>query len=706
MKPNLFNHTLLAVGVAAALGVSTTAMATSSGAVSNDADAIENMATAVYSVGTGADAVEQLPVKSNKVTVNISETANFSLVATGGSKPTDDKNEDIAATPNTSTQFNHILANNGNVSDTYTIETTGNNSDIVTKEPSYALDSAPIDYIIQPIGGGTLSQEQSDALTALGQAESGKINSGGSIQLPPGLEAALSYQVDTGDKTGGDIGVGTLTATSTFISGVTDATEAQKKLTNENQSIVSLPVFKIEKSATCQSKTNCNSFDLNGETTSGIDYSIKVTNVTTDYSVTADNFVIRDVLPAGMTFNTNQTLPSGVSIDTAGMDGNRQVIDITVDSLAVAASVEVKFNVNVDVPILRAAGTATNHATVYDSYDDTTPNPDDTNSYDITDSTDENGTDPSTDNNPNVPGDGPGTPGEDTTPTITFTDRDISITDADDQEVPVTGEVTYTHTITNNGNEDEGNSSAADGIKRPIVITITDPDDTNPLSVSSPYYSTDGGTTKLPLVDNGDGTYQLPDDVILVPNTAADGDTPILGSTVEIGYTVVSAGTNDDIDVTKETNTITVTPGGDFAPTVDPLTNETTIRGLKLVKLAAVVPANGSQSLTCPTGTGLDTLSFSDGTTTALNAEPFDCIVYKITATNTFETKVLTTVTLSDKKALWNAQATYQGDVKGLIGTSTTGVAKDDSGDYITTTLDTLPAEGTGTMTFSIKVNP
>lgn len=701
MKPNLFNHTLLAVGVAALMGVSTGAMAATpkSGPVTKGADGINNQATALYKVGNDADF--QPEVKSNIVTVNISETANFSLVAIDGEYATDNMNEDIAATPGANTTFNHILANNGNVTDTYTIATTGDDSDIVTKEPDYALDSADIDYIIQPIGGGTLSTEQSNALTALNQPVSGTISSGGSIQLPPGLEAALSYEVATpADKIGGAIGVGTLTATSTFISGVTNATEAQKKLINENQSIVSLPVFKIEKSATCQSKTNCNSFDLNGDTTSGIDYSIKVTNVKTDYSVTADNFVIRDVLPAGMTFNTNQTLPSGVSIDTAGMDGNRQVIDITVDSLAVAASVEVKFNVNVDVPALRAAGTATNHATVYDNYDDTTPNPDITDGFDISDSTDENGTDPSTDNNPNVPGDGPGTPGEDTTPTITFTDRDISITDADDQEVAVEGEVTYTHTITNNGNENEG------GTDRPIVITITDPDDTNPLSVSSPYYSTDGGTTKLSLVDNNGGTYQLPDTVILVPNISTDPQNPTPGSTVEIGYTVVSDGTNADIDVTKETNTITVTPGGDFAPTVPTLTNETSIQGLKLVKLAAVVVANGDQSLTCPTGTGLDTLNFSDGTNTAIDATPFDCIVYKITATNTFTTKDLTDVTISDEKSQWDAQSTYQGDLEGLIAGSATNVTDDDAGLALTSEFSTLASSTEGTMTFSIKVNP
>lgn len=702
MKPNLFNHTLLAVGVAAALGLSTGAMAatisdpTKSGSVSKGAAAIDNMASAVYKVGTGADAVEQPKVDSNKVTVNISETASFSLVAIDGSSATDEKNEDIAATPNTTTEFNHILANNGNVSDTYTIETTGNNSDIITKEPSYALDSADIDYTIQPIGGGTLSTEQSDALTALNQAVSGTISSGGSIQLPPGLEAALSYQVATGDKTGGDIGVGTLTATSTFI---TAAEPAKAELINENQTIVTVPVFKIEKSATCQSKTNCNSLDLNSADTD-IDYSIKVTNVKTDYSVEADNFVIRDVLPKGMKLNGDVTLPSGATVVTTGTDADgRQIIDVTVPSLAVAADLTVSFKVEIEVDVLRAAGSATNHATVYDSYDDTTPNPDDPNSYDITDSTDD------TLDSPNVPedGDGPGTPGEDTTPTITFTDRDISITDADDQEVAVEGEVTYTHTITNNGNENEG------GTDRPITITITDPDTSNPLSIDKtnnvPYYSTDGGVTKLPLIDNGNGTYTIPDSVTLVPNEAADGETPTTGSTVEIGYTVISDGTNDDIDVTDETNTVTVTPGGDLAPTVPDVTNTTEIQGLKLVKLAAVVPGTDN-SLTCPTGVGLNSLTFTDGTTTAIDATPFDCIVYKITATNTFKTKALTAVTLSDLTKQWKAQATYQTDAAGSTGSSNTGMTGAGDNETISTTFATLPKEGTGTMTFSIKVNP
>lgn len=704
MKSNTFNYSLLAVGVATLMGLSTGAMAATptSGPVIGGAAAIENVATAKYKVGT--DTNFQPEVTSNKVIVSISETANFSLVATTDGT-VDDKNVNIAATPNTTTEFNHTLTNNGNVTDTYTIETTGNNSDIVTKDPSYALDSADIDYIIQPIGGGTLSTEQSNALTALNQPVSGTISSGGSIQLPPGLEAALSYQVATGDKKGGAIGVGTLTATSTFIATV-DSTKAE--LINENQSIVKLPVFKIEKSATCQgNNNNCDSFDLNADNTD-LTYSIKVTNVTTDYSANADNIVFRDQLPEGMTlvsgsvkFGAASVADNSLTITTAN---NHQTLQGTLPSLAVGEDITVSFKVSIDKEKLKATGSATNHVTLYDNYDDSVPNPDNTtDGFDISDSTDD------AIDNPNLPNgvEGQGNIGEDTSSTITFTDRNLTISAGTTEEVPVQGEVTYSHTITNEGNENEG------GTDRPITITLTDPDTGNALSIdkttNTPYYSTDGGNTKTPLTDNGDGTYTLP--VTLVPNTAADGQTPTAGSTVEIGYTVKSDGTSDgevgttDNDIgLEETNSVTLTPAvvDGIDAQAKTVTNTTTIQGLKLEKLAAVFSATGIEDLNCPT----DTSGLTFGRGADINAKPYDCIVYKITATNTFETKVLTTVTLSDEKALWNAQATYQGDVKGLIGTSTTGVAKDDSGDFITTTLDTLPAEGTGTMTFSIKVRP
>ena len=278
------------------------------------------------------------------------------------------------------------------------------------------------------------------------------------------------------------------------------------------------------------------------------------------------------------------------------------------------------------------------------------------------------------------------------------------------KEVAVKGEVTYTHTITNDGNEQEGNSTDADGVKRPIQITITDPtaktDGTEPLTVTDVYYTTDNGVTKTPLVlvSAADGTYKLPDDVIIEPDAS-----------VEIGYTVKSTGKsegpvvgNTDAVVADgqinhinrfEENQVTLTPGGDFATTIPPIapvTNKTTIRGLKLVKLAAV-------DYKC-TGT-LDTV-YADGSTT-INAAPLDCISYKITATNTFtDNTAITALTLSDVTKQWKAQATYQpATASSPSGTAPviTGTGDDEA---IVTTITTLGGGASADLIFSIRVNP
>ena len=66
MKSNNFNYSLLAVGVAAVMGISTGATAAVSG-TSTKSPTIVNVAEATYSVNN----VEQPKVKSNAVTVNI-----------------------------------------------------------------------------------------------------------------------------------------------------------------------------------------------------------------------------------------------------------------------------------------------------------------------------------------------------------------------------------------------------------------------------------------------------------------------------------------------------------------------------------------------------------------------------------------------------------------------------------------------------------
>ena len=698
MKSNTFNYSLLAVGIAAVMGLSTGANAgTDSGNTNNGAAAINNQAKATYFIGT----VKQPDVQSNTVSVSVTETAKFTLLAIDGTSPTDDKNEGIATTPKGSATFRHTLKNDGNVRDTYTITTTGDNDEtITTAAPSYALASAAVSYTIDVTA---LTSEQRTSLIASnsgmtinGNSATGTINSGGTITLLPKLTAVLNYSVTTPDVIGGSIGVGTLTATSTFITNATSTGTKISKLVNENQTVVRLPVFAITKTAACQGNTDCSNLNLNGDNTE-VTYSIKVENVTTGYSADATNVVFKDQLPAGMTlvpgsvkFGTVAVADSALTITKEAGAAGRQTLQGTLPSLIVGENITVEFRVTTDKTILSTAGSATNDVTLYDNYDDTIPNPNGT--FDFADSTNET----SSDNKPKVSADGPNTVGKDTRSTITFIDRNLTIVQDDAKEIGVKGDtVTYTQTITNNGNAPEG------GENRPINIKITDPAG-DVLKTTAPYYVTANGD-KIPLTAGVNaGEYVIPPAVVLAKDQS-----------VVIGYTVVSDGKSEgpigsaNNDIGKlEANIVTLTPGGTTAPTASSITNTTTIQGLSLVKLAAVVQANGNQNLSCPIGTAADSLTFSDGVTTAINAKPFDCIVYRIQATNTFKTKELSTIVLTDEKAQWDSRATYQTDVRGLSNGTSTGVTSNDTGNSIITTLATLPAEKIGTMTFSIKVKP
>ena len=684
MKSNTFNYSLLAVGVAALMGVSTGAMAAETNLGVQAGTAIKNVATAEYKVGD----VDQPKVTSNEVIVSVNETPNFSLV----SNITDnDNNPDTAinqeATPGGLTPFTHLLTNEGNITDTYTIATNAINTSI-DGTPDYTFGSAEVSYSIDVSG---LTTEQLAELQTLnpntnysvsGTTATGTLTTtNNELTLLPGLVAELSYNAPTdADQEGGDTGEGNITATSSVITG-------RPTLTNENQTLVKLPVFKIEKSATCNGVTNtpCTSLNLNDKTNTDVNYSIKVTNVTTNYSKAADNFVIRDVLPLGMTLDSSGvTTPSGLTVDSAGTDASgRQVIDITVPSLAVGADLTVNFTVNVDKAAILAAGnTVTNDATVYDNYNDTTPdttNKDNIDS-DISDSTDDNI------DNPKVPADGDGTNGEDTTPTITLTDRSLTITDGTTKEVPVKGSVGYSHTIENEGNANEG------GTTRPINITITDPNGDTPLDVINPVYvDTNNVEQPLEVIDASTGQYKLPDSVILAPN-----------QTVEIRYTVNSVGDNTNLD-DSDTNELTVTSTGTDASS-DTAQNTTTIKGLTLLKQAAL-------QVQCTGAIGTYQGTLGSSTTATFTAQPGDCIYYQITATNTFtnvSNTVIENVVVSDKTNKWGTQATYTGDADATSSTGTSaGLDTDSDGDAaVITNLGTLVSGASANLTFAVKVNP
>lgn len=121
MKSNTFNYSLLAIGVAAVLGLSTAASAVETPTTTTGVD-ITNQATANYSVAGQA----QPEAKSNIVKVSVSQQVSFSLTANNndtaqGGALNDDKNQNIAVTPNGFVLFEHTLKNTGNTTDTYDI---------------------------------------------------------------------------------------------------------------------------------------------------------------------------------------------------------------------------------------------------------------------------------------------------------------------------------------------------------------------------------------------------------------------------------------------------------------------------------------------------------------------------------------------------------------------------------------------------------
>ena len=699
MKPNSFKYSVLAVGVAAVMGISTGAMAADGVAISSDAAPINNVATASYSVGT----VAQPEVKSNTVTVNVSETANFSLVATINETNKDvNANKNQTATPGGTTTFTHALTNTGNVTDTYTVNTTAlNDSTITTAVPDYALGiSNAITYTIVQADDKALTTEQKAALTALSQSITGTLTNGGTIKLPPGLKADLSYAAATpSDSTGNNKGVGTLTATSAFF---TTAKAPKPTLVNENQTIVRLPTFKITKSA-------ASNVDLSVANPQ-IAYTIIVTNAITDYSAAATDFVIRDVLPAGL------SLPNGAASDvtvtgaagtpTISTISGRQAIDVAVANLPVGESRTITFTVNVDKTKYTTAGSSvTNNVAVYDKFVgsvNTLPAAPIVNTnYDILDSTD------NTLDVTRVPGgaDQSGGAGVDTPATTSFSNRSLTLVAATIREIAPTtsttsgntaGQVTHVATITNLGQDIEGDTN------NPLTLTITDGTNTAVDPVLSQFflvYTAPGGTAGQPIAV----TPTKNGNVYTINSSQFPGGIPKDGK-LEVRYNMSSTAA---VIGSTESTVVKLTAAGNGAPTIPPITDITNVKGLTLLKQAAVqVDCSG----TVPTYQGV---LGNTPTTITDTAKPGDCIYYKITANNTFTSASgtsITSVVLSDLTNQWKPKSTYQSSTASSStgGASTVTIANPNvaATEAVTTTLGTLAAGASGNLTFAVKVNP
>lgn len=690
MKSNTFNYSLLAVGVAAVMGVSTGAnAATPATAATAGAAPINNVATASYSVA----GVSQPSVTSNTVTVNVSETANFALTSTvDDGSIGNDTAINQTATPGGTTTFTHNLTNTGNVTDTYTINTTGNDSPLVTATPNYALGTAPVTFTIVQADGTALTPAQVTALN--GQAQTGTIANGGTIRLQPGTRANLSYAAATpAARNGNDKGVGTLTATSTFF---TNNAPANATLVNENQTIVRLPTFKIAKAAT-------STVDLTLANPQ-IAYGITVLNATTDYSAAATDFVIRDVLPAGMTLpngTASVTASNGATVTTSVVNG-RTVIDVAVANLAVGASQTISFTVNVSPASYTAANSsATNNVEVYDKFvGPVSPLPATPalgTNYDILDSTN------NTIDVTRVPAaaDQANGAGVDSAGVTNFTRRAVVLSAPTTREIApasgTAGQVTHATIITNNGQDTEGTDAnpltftIADGGLNPAVRPVIGP-------VSVTYTPPGGGaaviTTIQPTVANGN-TYTL--NTTTLPGGIAPGGVLTINYNVSSGNVAAPATVADAAAVgSTETTIVTLTPAGTNPPAATSVTDETNVRGLALVKTQAL-------DATCS-----GTVAAGAFVQTAIDATPDQCVIYRIQATNTSSAALgfsLTDLTISDLLSNFSTGADL---VAGSPATSATtnsiaGIAST-SATAVLGTNYTLVPQGVGTLTFRIKI--
>ena len=668
MKKFDFNPSVLSAGVALALGIGIAtgvSAATSGGATATTGVQITNTATASYSV----DGVAQPTVTSNAVIVNINETGSFSLVATQGSSATDDMNDNVALTaPAGSVTFNNTLTNTGNVKDTYTINLTDNDGNIIPNATdSFGFTDETTTSITVTIknAGGSI-------------ASTSTITSGGQISLLPGQYAELSYSL-TADGTGigGQSGLGTITATSSYIT--TNPTNgATATLTNENQALLRLPVFAI-------SKTAANNIDLNA--TNSFDYTITVKNDgSVPYAADATNILIQDAIPAGLALDTAKPITVSGIADTTYVTSNSTASLLKVEGvdLKMGETVTIKFTVKVtDKAALSAAGSVVNNADVYDNYDSTNPDPANPQIWDSTST--------STTDKPQVTDDPNGTgTGGDTPATVSFTNRNLTMTADTTKELAPTGSTTVTHTITNLGNQAEGDVAGE------LVLTIADNTPTNTTLQPAP--------TTASMLDDIVVTIKDSAGIVVATKTFPSGTTSIdlysvsttgipVGGTATVTYTQVSTNNYDTNTqnplVTTDTTTLTLTASGTAAPA--PITNTDTFnaKDMDLDKTQAL-DANCDGTADAAFGT------------TAVTAKPSECVIYRITATNNFTTQSLSNVIISDAASNWSAKATY---VTGSIKDSASGTTTAPGTTAISSPLTIAANGGTGWLQFAIKIN-
>lgn len=671
MKPSLFKYSVLTVGIITAIGL-TTANAEDVKYTAKDSVTVNNFATATYLV-TGNDTTQN--AKSNTVTVKVSETGSFSLIATGGQEDSNvNTNLNLPINPqaNSTVDFVHKLINDGNVTDEYTIRvsnpTGGDDFD-------YDLASSIITYQIKNAGGANVG---SPIIVAAGNTPK--------ITLAPGQYADITVKAAAGteriiDKNG----ILTVTATSKFLTDKSQPAVA----TNIDNAKTTTPLYAIQKSAATNLPNRI--FDINNSA-SFVDYTITVKN---EGNADGTAVTIIDTLPAGLVAVTSadtaiykapvvKTSGGGSVVKTASVSTDGKEITITGQDIKINEIITVTFRVKKDATTPASGTVITNYAVVKDSTKDN-------GTFDLVDTSKDADGDGVTEKNyeDKTATDYKGKDDNTTSPITTSNQtRSITVSPGTNKEVAlISSNNLYVYDITNKGTDVTEGATTGD-----VTFTVKPTTDNPKITIGRVFadVNKDGkyDTGDIILTADSSGNYDL-------QQAAPSGLTKNQFARIIVEVSSNGLGNNSVIngnDIGKsEEMTIEVkanTPiAGTPAPAVVNTTSTTTMQGINLFKYQAIA--------TC--GTAASTItSWVKTDISGATAVPGACIFYKLEATNTFTSTAINDIALSDTL---EATVAYQNDFVATPEATNATVAP-----LVKGTFTTLAGKAVGTITFSAKI--
>ena len=689
MKSNTFNVSLLAVGVAAVMGISTGAnAATPTGGTNAGSFAVLNKAEATYTVNS-----TQQRAVSNEVTITVNETSSFSLV---------NDNVDIPINPqaNSTATFTHTLKNEGNVDDSYILDL----KNVAGDDFNYS------GYVVTytKTNNGT---SQTVSLDANGKATT-------AITLTPNEIATITIVATANTVRNLDKnGILTVSAESAYLKAKNPSTPAAYTASNTDNAKTTTPVYAITKSAT--TNLGNSNFDL-ANAKSYVDYTITVKN---EGNIKGTAVTIEDALPNGLILVPSTETTANGGVYTAPVIKRNGNVITTIIPEVTASKISFK---GVDIEkqdiitiTFRAkkssTATSTSDFSNYATVKDNTKNDANADTPDLIDhSNDKTNGGVAEVNYENPIGTG-AYPGKDdnTQATVTTTNqtRAIAITTGVNKEVALVTSGTnvgntYIYTITNDGTDITEAATAGSVLfsVKPTATETTGVTDNTAISIARVFVDAndDGifntGETVLTGTRVGttsEYTYDL--------NAAkAAGFAPGAANAIKIGVEVVTTGTGRNDGVNNignyETLTLSVLPQGPVnqtpAPTSVSTTSKTTMEGINLLKFQAVAACN-TPLANIVEGTGPGNWSQANKT-----AAVTECLFYKIDAKNTFSIASGTNITNVAIEDTLASSVTYRGD---FSPSKAVTIPSQVSAPLIKGTFATLTPQETVTIKFSAK---